>query len=117
MGASKAERFDEFIRWLALLPPVDSVAGALTVLSAVLNAVEEGMPDISSTPENWQSDGRMYPPQMDSSRDVPGREDLIRFRSRGHNTIVRNNGAIKLRDLQNNRLFQKPGADGCGVDL
>ncbi len=116
MGASKQERFDEFMRRLTLAPLVKTAADALTLLGAVLNEVEDELSDIPYAPENWQSDGRMYPPQVDNARGVPGCQDLNRFRSRGHNTFVRNNGAIEIRDLQNNRLFQKPGADGLGVE-
>ncbi len=117
MGESKSERFDEFIRRLALAPPVESAADALALLSTVLNKVENDMSDIPYAPRNWLTDGRMYPPQMDSAREVPGREDLIRFRSRGHHTFVRDNGAIEIRDLQSNKLFHKLGADGCGVEI
>ena len=89
----------------------------MALLSSVLNEVEDELSDIPNSPHNWQSDGRMYPPQMDSARDVPGRSDLIRFRSRGHNTFVRENGAIEILDLQNSALFSKFGADGRGVEL
>ena len=46
MGESKSERFDEFIRRLALAPPVESAADALALLSTVLNKVENDMSDI-----------------------------------------------------------------------
>ena len=117
MAASKDERFDEFVRRLALAPAAESTVQALALLSSVLNEVEDELSDIPNSPQNWQTDGRMYPPQMDSARDVPGRSDLIRFRSRGHNTFVRENGAIEILDLQNSALFSKFGADGRGVEL
>jgi len=59
----------------------------------------------------------MYPPQEDSARDVPGRSDLVRYRSRGHNTFVRGNGAIEIRDLTGAVTFSKSGSDGLSVEL
>ncbi len=117
MGSSKDERFEEFLRRLGLAPAAESIAQALILLSTLLAEVEDELSDIPNSPQNWQTDGRMYPPQMDSARDVPGRSDLVRFRSRGHNTFVRENGAIEIRDLQNSMLFCKFGADGRGVEL
>ena len=43
MAASKEERFDEFVRRLALAPAAESTAQALVLLSRVLNEVEDEM--------------------------------------------------------------------------
>ena len=59
----------------------------------------------------------MYPPEDDSARVVEGRSDLVRYRHRGHNTFIRENGAIEIRDLAGAVLFAKAGADGRGVEL
>ncbi len=74
------------------------------------------MSGTANDPESWQTDGRMYPPRADNARDVENRPDLVRYRSRGHNTLIRENGAIEIRDLQNNVLLSKPGSSGVGVD-
>jgi len=74
------------------------------------------MTDIPNDPASWQTDGRMYPPQSDHAREVENRSDLIRFRSRGHNTLIRDNGAIEIRDLQGHVFLSKSGTDGNGVD-
>jgi hypothetical protein len=73
------------------------------------------MTSIPFDPSNWQNDGRMYPPQWDSLRAVPGRSDVRRFRSKAHNTLIGANGAIEIRDLSGRTVFTKPGADGRTV--
>jgi hypothetical protein len=112
MGATKTERFAEFLRRLAAAPAASSFDEAHRQLSDILNAVEDAMTSIPFDPANWQNDGRMYPPQLDSLRAVAGRSDVKRFRSRSHNTLIGINGAIEIRDLSGRTIFSKPGADG-----
>ena len=54
----------------------------------------------------------MYPLQPDSARVVPGRSDVTRFRSRAHNTLIGDNGAIEIRDLSGRPILTKAGTDG-----
>jgi hypothetical protein len=110
--ATKAERFAEFLRRLGAAPAASSFDEAYRQLSDILNAVEDEMTTIPFDPANWQNDGRMYPPQMDSLRAVSGRSDVRRFRSRSHNTLIAINGAIEIRDLSGRAIFSKPGTDG-----
>lgn len=114
---SKEERFAEFLTRLAEAPRAGTSAEALQLLGDTLNTVENELTDIPFNSEAWQTDGRMYPPQEDSARDVPGRDDLIRYRSKAHNTYIRVNGAIEIRDSADSLIFTKNGADGKGVDL
>lgn len=65
--------------------PASSAEQALELLASVLNQVEDELSGIPFQPERWQNDGRMYPPLADSARDVEGRPELTRYRSR--NTI------------------------------
>jgi hypothetical protein len=111
-GATKAERFAEFLRRLEAAPAASGFDEAFWQLGDILNAVEDEMTSIPFDPANWQNDGRMYPPQMDSLRAIPGRSDVRRFRSKAHNTLIGDNGAIEIRDLSGRPILTKPGADG-----
>jgi hypothetical protein len=115
--SSKEERFAEFLRRLAAAPPASYAHEALRLLSETLNQVEDDLTDIPYAPENWQTDGRMYPPEDDAARAVPGRDDLFRYRSRAHHTYIRDNGAIEIRDINGTLVFSKAGADGEGIEL
>lgn len=113
--ASKAVRFEEFLRRLGAAPPACDFNEAYRQLCEILNAVEDEMTDIRFDPENWQNDGRMYPPQFDNVRLVPGRDDVRQLRSRGHRTLIADNGAIEIRDLSGQTVFARPGSDGRSV--
>lgn len=117
MSPSKAERFQEFLRRLAQAPTADSFEAGYSLLSMTLNEVEDELSGILFNPATWRSDGRMYPPQLDNARVVPERADLVRFRSRAHNTFIGENGSIEIQDLSGQVLFNKAGSDGKGVDL
>ena len=110
--ATKPERFAEFLRRLATAPTASDFDEGYRQLGDILNAVEDELTSIAFDPDNWQTDGRMYPPQMDSLRSVPGRPDVKRFRSKQHSTLIGDNGAIEIRDGHDGSIFTKPGADG-----
>jgi hypothetical protein len=114
-GAPKSERFAEFLRRLGFAPAAATFDEAHQQLVDILNAVEDELTSIPFDPSNWQTDGRMYPPQMDSLRVVPGRADVKRFRSKSHNTLVSDNGAIEIQTVSGKAVFSKPGADGRGI--
>lgn len=116
MSFSKEERVQEFLRRLHEAGCVESAEAAFTLIGETLCAVEDELTDIANRPENWQTDGRMYPPQADNARDVDGRPDLIRYRSRAHNTFIGENGSIEIQDLQGIVLLSKPGKDGRGIE-
>lgn len=113
---SRAQRLEEFFRRLAQRLPASSAEGALTILVSTLNEVEDELTGIPYNPESWATDGRLYPPLPDSRRPVPGCPDLARWRSRGHNTYIRDNGAIAIvRVPDGATVFEAPGRDGRGV--
>ena len=114
--ATKPERFAEFLWRLAAAPPAADFDEAFRQVGDILNAVEDEMTSIPFDLANWQTDGRMYPPQMDSLRAVPGRADVRRFRSKRHSTLIGDNGAIEIRDENGGgTIFAKPGADGQSI--
>lgn len=58
----------------------------------------------------------MYPAQDDNASDVEGYPEVVRYRSRRHETFVRDNGAFEIRDVRTEVvLVAKPGFDGKGV--
>lgn len=114
----RALRFEEFIRRLRSALPAESAERALELISSVLNQVEDELSGIPFQPDQWQNDGRMYPPQADSARDVEGRPELTRYRSRNHDTWVAANGAILIRARDTGRTeLAKAGADGCSIEI
>lgn len=114
---TKDERFAEFLQRLAAHRPAASIEAALELLSDTLNQVENELTDIPYAPENWETDGRMYPPQDDAARIVAGRSDVVRFRNKAHSTYVRDNGAIEIRRNDGAVMVSRPGVDGRFVDL
>jgi hypothetical protein len=115
MAVGKEQRLREFIRRLRSAPPVASFQEARELLGKTLNAVEDELSGVAFDPSNWQSDGRMYPPQDDSERSVPEHPRVRRFRSRRHNTFIATNGALEIRTIDGEVLITKPGADGRSV--
>lgn len=103
---------------MQLAQPAASAPQALELLAKTLNQVENELSGIPSQPEQWHNDARMYPPEPDSARDVDGRPDLTRYRSRSHNTFISTNGAILIQTVQDQMIaLDKPGADGCKIQL
>ena len=66
-------------------------------------------------PENWRTDGRMYPPLDDALRPVPEHPELKRFRAKRHNIFIRDNGAFEVQEVDGPVLVSRPGSDGRGV--
>lgn len=96
---------------------MSSAAGALALIERTLNGVEDEFTEIPFNPGYEASDGRMYPPQKDSARDVAGNPQVTRYRSRKHNTYISSNGAIRIEDLKRQCLIDKPGASGKKIAL
>jgi hypothetical protein len=113
---AKEERFAEFCRRLQREQPARTFLEAYEQLCRVLDQVEDELTSIPCNPDNWQSDGRMYPPQPDSIRAVEGYPRVHRFRSRGHNTFIGVNGSIEIQTASSEQvILRKLGEDGRGV--
>lgn len=111
--ATRGQRVAEFLRRLGAAPAAKDHDEARRQVADILNAVEDDMTSIPYDPTFPLNDGRMYPPQDDSKRVVPGRPDVTRYRSRAHSTLIGDGGAIRIVELTSNAIvIDKPGADG-----
>jgi hypothetical protein len=113
---SRSERLKEFFRRLIVAPPASDHEEAMQQVTDILNRVEDEMTSIPYDPTFPLNDGRMYPPRPDSKKAVSGRADVTRYRSKGHSTLIADNGAIQIIDRSSgNVVFDKPGADVQGI--
>jgi hypothetical protein len=72
MEVPRRERLDEFFRRLVAAPSAGTADEAMEQLSNILDGVEDELTGIPNVPDNWREDGRIYPPQADHKRPVPG---------------------------------------------
>lgn len=115
MSPTKAERLSVFFGRLAGEPAAATGPEAMQQIVRILTDVEDELSGVPNDPAAWL-DGRLYPPKADAKREVPGRPDLERYRSRDHNTFVRANGAIRIEVVGTREVvFDKPGASGVRV--
>ena len=117
MSLSREESLFDFFTRLRDLPAASGPGEALEQVSIVLNTVEDEHSGVPYDPDSWADDGRLYPPQSDSVRPVPGRADVMRYRTRGHNLLLMSNGAIQIRTISGAIVFSKAGSDGNEVEL
>ncbi len=64
-----------------------------------------GVPNMLNPPKAFH--GRMYPPQADSIKQVPG--GGLQAQTKGHVIEAGPNGSIKITDKQGALQFTKPG--------
>lgn len=119
---TQAERVAEFLKRLGEARPAASHDEAFGLVKDTLNGVEDQFSGVAFDPDKHLTDGRLYPPQEDSRRSVPWRDDVVRYRSRGHNTFIASNGAIRIEKIGKGSelsicCLDKPGADGKTVEL
>lgn len=114
----RSERFRLFVHELQSVAPAASYEDARHLLETTLNGVEDRFSGVPYQPDNWQDDGRLYPPADDFERASPFPEVRV-FRARRHYVLLASNGAIKITKA--NRpvdapdaevVLDKPGQDG-----
>ncbi|WP_430245073.1 hypothetical protein [Neorhizobium sp. DAR64861/K0K2] len=113
----RQERLTIFLARLEACAPAATQEEAYSMLCSTLDQVENEFSGVPAYNGGAYEDGRMYPPQADSARDVVGRSDLTRLRSRSHNTYIAINGAIRIEDISKNVLLEKSGANGKKLEL
>lgn len=111
MLISKEERLQEFLRRLDAAPPAKDAEEAFALVVKTLNSVEDELTSIPYNPDLWMDDGRMYPPQPDNARDDPLPE-VVRYRSKGHNTRIHSTGAIRIEKVGGECLLSKSAHSG-----
>ena len=113
---SKQARLNAFIERLSDAPPASSETEAFELIAQVLNQVEDELTQIPYHPQKWMTDGRMYPPQEDSKRSTSNPK-VSRYRSRGHNTFIGGNGAIRIQEIRHQKiLIDKVGKNNRKVE-
>lgn len=98
-------------------PPCASHDEAFALLCDVLTSVEDELSGVPNQVENHVNDGRMYPPQLDNKRLVDGRPELTRYRSKGHNVFVSDDGALLIMKTNGEIEFSKADAYGLEINL
>lgn len=109
---SKAKRLREFLKRLEEAPPASCADEAFALLVTTLNAVEDELSGIPNHPENWKTDGRLYPPQEDRRVKYPERPSVRKYRSIAHFSFFGANGSIRIETIEGKVVLDKPGQNG-----
>lgn len=122
MKLTREQRFSMILERLRAAAPATSMDEAYAMLCNVMNSVEDEYSGVVYDPDNFLNDGRFYPPKADARRSIAGREDLVRYRSRLHNTFLSSDGAIRIEAVAKNNqspeaILDKPGHSGRRVEI
>jgi hypothetical protein len=113
---NKVARLELFYERLAVAPAAKSRDESYALICEILDAIEDEFSGVPNNPSNWQTGGRLYPPQTDRAYAVDGFPEVIRYKSFRHETYIATNGAIEVKLITTNVVdFTKPGANGKGV--
>lgn len=105
-------RLAMFFERMTTAPAASNFEEAFGQIHDVLNGVEDEYSGVPYNPPTWQTDGRLYPPLLDSEKVLnPPRSNLRLFTTRAHHVYMGDNGAIEIW-LKGKPVFKKPGADG-----
>jgi hypothetical protein len=82
------------------------------LLTAIWNRVEDEHSGVPYNPDNWSSDGRMYPPSEDQRQPMIEEHKVV-FHSRGHRITFFHNGRIIIEVRRGSdrgkTVLDKPG--------
>jgi hypothetical protein len=106
---TKPERLAEIFRRLKNAEPAGARDEAFELVKKIIDAVEDEYADTPYAPEKWENDGRMYMPMPDNEREVEGRPDQRRYRSRKHNIFIGDDGSIEIWEVKGECLLNKAG--------
>lgn len=112
---SKKERLAKVYRKLGKTGAASSHDEAVKQVSDALKDIEDHHSGVPEKPENWQTDGRMYPAQPDRIKKHSSRSDVTIHESKGHESHIGDNGAIHIKDKSGKLEFRKKGKDGKHV--
>ncbi|HEX3364573.1 hypothetical protein [Phenylobacterium sp.] len=113
---TRQDRIDELLRRLAAAEPCETADEALALICDTLNTVEDELSGVAFNPDYPMDDGRMYPPREDARREVDGRPDVRRYRSRGHNILIADHGAFRIELVKGKScLLSKTGRNGASL--
>lgn len=114
----KGERIAELVRRLEASPAAGNADGALRLVTMVLEEIEDQHSGIPNDPSSPMADERIWPPIAKYHFAIDSKPDLDGYRQRGHETIIRANGAILIRTRKDARvILDKAGQDGRKVNL
>lgn len=108
------ERLQAIQALLAAAPHAANHDEAFAMLTKIVNEYEEVHSDVPYAPgaARVARDGRIYPPEQDQQK-LSAIEGARRYRTRGHNVFIGENGAIAFENVKTKVIeFSKPGSDG-----
>lgn len=113
---SKAERTALFLKRLKQARKASTFDEAYTLLCDTLNKVEDEHSGVPYNIEQWRTDGRMYPPQMDNARPLEDYPGMTRFRTLAHHVFISDKGAILIYNRRSESIdLSKSGKDGSPI--
>jgi hypothetical protein len=111
----RADRLDLIFDLIMAREPTGDWEGARRLLATAFNEIEDQHSDVPYNPDNWESDGRFYPPHDDFMVNSANPRVKV-FHSRKHRIFFGINGSIRIQvrrgEDRNNIVLDKPGQDG-----
>jgi hypothetical protein len=117
-GSTIIERLHAIQALLTAAPCASNHDEGFAMLSKIINEYEEVHSGVPYAPAAARvtRDGRIYPPDRDEQK-ASSIEGARRYRTRGHNVFIAENGAIAFENVKTKLIeFSKPGCDGKEIE-